>query len=209
MFFSLIKKKFFLGIFYLFFSKFFKKKKKSFIYLKFYFIFFKQFSKITLHLSFVEIFFKNDSYFFNCLIFFFSRFYRFKCFKDLIGDFFLLGNNYFNVVKLFLQNNIENLFIELTRFSKLNVFFTVSNVFFGTQWCEREVRDLFGYFFLSNLDLRRLITDYGFRGYPLLKHFPLTGFYEIRRNEMTKSLCYRPVKFCNEFISLHILKNVF
>jgi len=67
---------------------------------------------------------------------------------------------------------------------------------------------LFGFYFLFNLDLRRLITDYGFRGYPLSKSFPLTGFYELRRNELTKNLFYRPIKQLNEYIVLNFLKNV-
>jgi len=98
--------------------------------------------------------------------------------------------------------------LSVIRFSLFDVFYSISNIFLSAQWLERETRDLFGFYFLFNLDLRRLITDYGFRGYPLSKSFPLTGFYELRRNELTKNLFYRPIKQLNEYIVLNFLKNV-
>lgn len=58
----------------------------------------------------------------------------------------------------------------------------------GVQWVEREIWDMFGIFFYYNLDLRRILTDYGFVGHPLQKDFPLTGFYEVSFDEVSGSV---------------------
>jgi len=64
---------------------------------------------------------------------------------------------------------------------------------------EREVWDMFGIFVLGNEDLRRLLTDYGFEGFPLRKDFPLTGYLQIRYDEEKLSLVYEQVDFAQEF----------
>jgi len=61
-------------------------------------------------------------------------------------------------------------------------------------WLEREVFDLFGVLFAGNVDLRRILTDYGFQGHPLRKDFPLTGYTEVRYSEEAKRVIYEPVK---------------
>ena len=61
-------------------------------------------------------------------------------------------------------------------------------------WLEREVYDLFGVLFSGNTDLRRILTDYGFKGHPLRKDFPLTGYTEVRYSEEAKRVIYEPVK---------------
>ena len=61
-------------------------------------------------------------------------------------------------------------------------------------WLEREVFDLFGVLFAGNTDLRRILTDYGFKGHPLRKDFPLTGYTEVRYSEEAKRVIYEPVK---------------
>jgi NADH-quinone oxidoreductase subunit C len=66
-------------------------------------------------------------------------------------------------------------------------------------WLEREVFDLFGVLFDGNDDLRRILTDYGFRGYPLRKDFPLSGYVEMRYSEEQKRVIYEPVKLAADF----------
>ena len=66
-------------------------------------------------------------------------------------------------------------------------------------WLEREVYDLFGVLFEGNRDLRRILTDYGFRGHPLRKDFPMTGFVEMRYSEEEKRVAYEPVKLAQDF----------
>jgi NADH-quinone oxidoreductase subunit C len=64
---------------------------------------------------------------------------------------------------------------------------------------EREVWDLYGIFFDSHPDLRRILTDYGFNGHPLRKDFPLTGFIEVYYNDSKKRLRYEPVELAQEY----------
>lgn len=68
-------------------------------------------------------------------------------------------------------------------------------------WLEREVYDMYGVLFEGNSDLRRILTDYGFRGHPQRKDFPLTGYVELRYSEEEKRVVYEPVKLAQDFRS--------
>ena len=66
-------------------------------------------------------------------------------------------------------------------------------------WLEREVYDMYGVLFTGNADLRRILTDYGFRGHPQRKDFPLTGYVELRYSEEAKRVVYEPVQLAQDF----------
>ncbi|RDW14819.1 NADH-quinone oxidoreductase subunit C [Paracoccus thiocyanatus] len=76
---------------------------------------------------------------------------------------------------------------------------SLTGIFPGADWYEREVFDLFGILFSGHPDLRRIVTDYGFRGYPLRKDFPTTGYVEVRWNDIDKRVVYEPVNLVQEY----------
>jgi len=78
---------------------------------------------------------------------------------------------------------------------------SITEIFPGADWYEREAYDMFGILFSGHPDLRRLLTDYGFDGYPLRKDFPVTGFVELHYDEKQKRVVYAPVKLTQEFRS--------
>ena len=82
---------------------------------------------------------------------------------------------------------------------------SVSGLFSSASWFEREAWDLYGIFFSDHPDLRRLLTDYGFEGYPMRKDFPLTGYVEVRYDDEQKRVVYEPVSLTQEFRSFDYL----
>jgi NADH-quinone oxidoreductase subunit C len=76
---------------------------------------------------------------------------------------------------------------------------SVTGIWYNAGWLEREVYDMYGVLFTGNADLRRILTDYGFRGHPLRKDFPLSGYVEMRYSEEAKRVVYEPVKLAQDF----------
>jgi NADH-quinone oxidoreductase subunit C len=76
---------------------------------------------------------------------------------------------------------------------------SITGLFRGADWFEREAYDLYGILFSGHPDLRRILTDYGFDGYPLRKDFPTTGYVEVRYDEERKRVVYEPVRLAQEF----------
>jgi NADH-quinone oxidoreductase subunit C len=83
--------------------------------------------------------------------------------------------------------------------NEIEMIFSSVHLYNSAEWLEREVWDLYGIHFDGNRNLRRILTDYGFKGHPLRKDFPLTGFLEIYYNDEEKKIIYEPVELAQEF----------
>ena len=82
---------------------------------------------------------------------------------------------------------------------------SVTGIFPGAEWFERETYDMYGVLFTGHPDLRRIRTDYGFEGHPLRKDFPLTGYWEVRYDDEAKRVVYEPVELKQEFRNFDFL----
>jgi len=105
--------------------------------------------------------------------------------------------NRYWLVYLFLSHRFNfRLIVEVS----VNEFIlTCISIFPAVGWAEREVWDLFGLRFVGHPDLRRLLTDYGFDGYPLRKDFPVVGFLEVRYDEQVKRLVFEPTELVQHY----------
>jgi len=100
----------------------------------------------------------------------------------------------FSLVYLFLSHE-QNTRIKVSlNFEIEKKIPTLTKIFPSANWMEREVFDMYGIEFTDHPDLRRILTDYNFKGHPLRKDFPLTGFNEVRYSEKEKKVIYEPVK---------------
>ena len=119
---------------------------------------------------------------------------NFKQLIDIVGVDYPENEKRFELIYLFLSHE-NNLRIKvLIKFEIGQVINSITKIFPSANWMEREVFDMYGIKFKNHPDLRRILTDYGFKGYPLRKDFPLTGFNEVRYSEKDKKVIYEPVK---------------
>ncbi len=119
---------------------------------------------------------------------------KFKQLIDIAGVDYPDNEKRFELVYLFLshENNLRiKLLIKFETDQSVN---SLTKIFPSANWMEREVFDMYGIKFKNHPDLRRILTDYGFKGHPLRKDFPLTGFNEVRYSEKDKKVIYEPVK---------------
>jgi NADH/F420H2 dehydrogenase subunit C len=119
---------------------------------------------------------------------------------DLFAIDLLNKNLRFNIVYCLLSlryNSRIRLYIYINENS--NVIKSLTSIYKSTLWVEREVWDMFGIFFIDHKDLRRILTDYGFEGFPLRKDFPLSGFVELRYDDSMKRIVYEPLEITQEY----------
>jgi NADH-quinone oxidoreductase subunit C len=117
---------------------------------------------------------------------------------DLFGVDYPIKRNRFqvNYYLLSVMYNIR-LLVRVTVFKEESLM-TITNIYKSGGWLEREVWDMYGIFFNNNLDLRRILTDYGFEGFPLRKDYPLLGFFQIRFDMEASHVVYERVNVAQE-----------
>lgn len=124
---------------------------------------------------------------------------QYKVLSDICAVDFLRKHSRFEVVYNLISikyNTKVRLKVFVNELTPLN---TITSLYSCANWWEREVWDLFGIFFSNHPDLRRILTDYGFIGHPLRKDFPLSGYTELRYDEIQKCLISEPVMLPQNF----------
>ena len=100
----------------------------------------------------------------------------------------------FKIVYLLLSHENNLRIIININIEEKDIVPSITKIFPSANWMEREIFDMYGIKFIDHPDLRRILTDYNFKGHPLRKDFPLTGFNEVRYSEKEKKVIYEPVK---------------
>jgi len=124
---------------------------------------------------------------------------RFKQLIDITAVDYLGREKRFKVVYLLLSHENNLRIIISVHIDETVIVPSIAKIFPSANWMEREVFDMYGVSFKGHPDLRRILTDYGFEGYPLRKDFPLTGHTEVRYSEAKKKVISEPVKLDQEY----------
>lgn len=130
---------------------------------------------------------------------------QFVNFTDLCGADYPAREQRFEVVIHLLSPKYNNRIRVKAMTDERTAVPSITSVFPSADWFEREAYDMYGILFTGHPDLRRILTDYGFEGYPLRKDFPLTGFVEVRYDDEAKRVVYEPVKLPQEFRAFDFL----
>lgn len=131
---------------------------------------------------------------FDLFLFVFLKQHQFSRYTNLIDMFGIDYLTHFSWInRISIYYNFLNLQYNQRIIIRINTnlyeaFESLTKLYIGANWLEREIWDLYGIFFLNHPDLRRILTDYGFKGFPLRKDFPLSGFNEIYYDDRTMSL---------------------
>ena len=124
---------------------------------------------------------------------------KFRQLIDIAGVDYPENEKRFQLVYLLLSHEKNTRIKLLVKFDLNQVIPSITKIFPSANWMEREVFDMYGIKFKNHPDLRRILTDYNFKGYPLRKDFPLTGFNEVRYSEKEKKVVYEPVKLEQDY----------
>ena len=124
---------------------------------------------------------------------------KFKQLIDITAVDYPQREKRFKIVYLLLSHENNLRIIINTNIDEKETVLSITKIFPSANWMEREVFDMYGISFKDHPDLRRILTDYEFKGYPLRKDFPLTGHTEVRYSEDKKKVIYEPVKLDQEY----------
>jgi len=123
-----------------------------------------------------------------------NKYAKFRQLIDITAVDYPENQKRFKIVYLFLSHEINQRIILSYYINENEKILSLTKIFPSANWMEREIFDMYGIKFIDHPDLRRILTDYDFEGYPLRKDFPLTGHLETRYSEDEKKVIYEPVK---------------
>ncbi len=123
-----------------------------------------------------------------------NTFTKFRQLIDITAVDYPEENQRFRLVYLLLSHEFNTRIILSFSINENEIIPSITEIFPSANWMEREVFDMYGIKFKNHPDLRRILTDYNFEGFPLRKDFPLTGHNEVRYSEDLKKVIYEPVK---------------
>ncbi len=124
---------------------------------------------------------------------------KFRQLVDILGVDYPTKNKRFEVIYLLLSHEINLRIVLKIQVEDGESVPSITDIFLSANWLEREVFDMYGIVFENHPDLRRILTDYEFEGFPLRKDFPLTGHTEVRYDDETKKVIYEPVKLSQAY----------
>src|SRR6187431_1122954 len=124
---------------------------------------------------------------------------HFGCLIDICGVDYPEREERFDVIYHLLSPWLNHRIRVRTKTDASHPVPSIVGIFPAADWFERKAYDLYGILFAGHPDLRRILTDYGFSGYPLRKDFPLTGYVELRYDDELKRVVYQPVQLVQEF----------
>ena len=124
---------------------------------------------------------------------------KFKQLIDITAVDYPNKKNRFRMIYLLLSHEFNKRIIIDFPLNENEKVFSITSIFPSANWMEREVFDMYGIDFQDHPDLRRILTDYEFEGYPLRKDFPITGHKEVRYSEEKKKVIYEPVKLEQDY----------
>lgn len=137
----------------------------------------------------------------NKLIYFFKNHTNalFKTLSELTAIDYPDKKLRFEIVYILLSTQYASRIRIKTLVDEITPLPSITNLYHGANWMERETWDMFGIFFYNHPDLRRILTDYGFEGFPLLKNWPLSGYLEVRYCDIEKRVVYEPIEITQEY----------
>lgn len=130
---------------------------------------------------------------------------RFDLLIDICAVDFIKKKSRFEIVYNILSIKYNSRIRVKLYINEIDTLESISLVFFNASWVEREIWDLFGIFFKFHPDLRRILTDYGFKGYPLRKDFPLTGFFEVYYDYYKKLIIFSKLELLQKYYNFNYI----
>ena len=150
---------------------------------------------VTMSKSYITLSIEKD--YIYLIILFFKRYTntQFNYLSDICGIDFPQKTSRFEIVYNLLSLPFNARLRIKTSIHELMSLNSLTLIFLSASWFERELWDMLGIYFFEHFRLRRILTDYGFFGYPLRKEFPTSGFLEIRYNEQLQKISYEKIQF--------------